>query len=93
MASFLQQFETCKSRVEKAGFFVSAIVSRTVLTMLGTLWYASTMGCVWFWMAFSLESDQAETWIAADSVMEIDNATSRYIRSLYFVVQTLSTIG
>ena len=51
MASFLQQYKTCKSRVEKAGFYVSAIALRTLLTSLGTLWHASTMGCVWFWMA------------------------------------------
>ena len=93
MTSFLQQFETCKSRVEKAGFYVSAIVSRTMLTILGILWYASTMGCVWFWMAYSLERDLAATWIAADPVMQLDSYASRYFRSLHFVVATLATIG
>lgn len=87
-----------KQAMEKKGLFVHETYVRVVLVFVFAIFYSSILACAWFYL--SCRRRDLSTcllddglWVARDSVLDIRDPVSRYFRSLYFVVQTLFTIG
>jgi hypothetical protein len=60
-------------------------------------WLLSLFACIWFvaGCGFSVESGNNcdGSWVAADTVLNLESGISRYLRSLHFVAQTFFTVG
>ena len=80
---------------------LSATTSRIALIVMFSVFYASTMACLWFGISCTLTADNSNcmdgnTWIESDvssGIMQFSAVVSRYVRSLHFVTQTLFTVG
>lgn len=87
-----------KRIMEENGLFVHETYVRVVLVFIFAIFYSSVLACVWFYISCRQSDLQvclqnSNSWVANDLVLIIEDPVSRYFRSLYFVVQTLFTIG
>ena len=67
----------------------SAIIYGLQLTI-----YVSTLSCIWYFIGHNrFESKDHYSWVKHDTVIIESSPPSRYIRSLYYVLASLFTIG
>lgn len=76
-------------------FLRNDTVSRLVLIFVYSSIYTSFLACVWFYISSQgLHDDtQLPYWILYDAYLNRNSYSSRYFRSLYYVMQTIFTIG
>lgn len=55
------------------------------------------LGCAWFFVACSFDksacASKSNNWVAFDHVVDVSSPFSIWIRSIYFILQTLTTVG
>lgn len=91
-------YRTFKQVMEEYGYFIHETYVRVVMAFVFAAFYSSMLACIWFSVSCRRRDVegcllQEDSWVALDSVMDIKDPSSRYIRSLHFIVQTLFTIG
>ena len=92
MGTFMEQYAALEDYLDRKSLALSSSMSSIMLIVLLIIQSSSALGCIWFYLAYSLETYE-NTWIVNDGVMNLDSTACRYFRSLYFIVQTLFTIG
>ena len=63
--------------------------------------YASLLACIWFYISCQNRSNcknsygpaTSSTWVINDNYLHLESTASCYARSLYFIMQTLLTVG
>lgn len=93
LRSVVSQLRSLQSMVSETSSLRSNTVARMVLAAIFSVLYASALACAWFYLACSGDACKEASWAAEDGVMVKSSYISCYVRSLYFVIQTLFTIG
>ena len=74
---------------------IDRVVNRLIVALFGFVMFSSFAACIWFYNACNNATGcvNDNSWTAHDSILNMNDYDSRYLRSLHFIMQTLFTIG
>ena len=99
MTQVYVQCKAVKLALDNRGHQITEGVFRLQMISIVMVLYCSFLACLWFYIGCQTANDQPvgcpshNSWTAYDSILDIDDVNSRFIRSLHFVIQTIFTIG
>ena len=97
MAELPRKYRHFKQILEDRLVFIHETYSRVILAFILVILHSSNLACLWYYISCHSQDVTLclnnNNWVSNDAVLDINSNVSKYFRSLYFVIQTLFTIG
>lgn len=97
LQDLMTTFHSLKYKFPNVASLRNYTIIRCLLTAVFTSIYASTLAAIWFYLSCRRDnlcsSEEDDSWVGHDAVLQENNLFSIYIRSMHFIIQTLFTVG